>query len=392
MRILFLSPRYPYPPRRGDQVRAFHLASGLADHAEVTLLSFGEGPVPPGSKLEVRNIEPTLGGRIAGNLRNPSPSLPLQARMFAHSAMRKAVQEELAKKPDVVHVTLARMGTYMPAATPGLHRHLDLVDSLSINMRTRADASRGPARAVFSGEARLMARYEEKLVAGVDSASLVSAADRVAPGLADATVIPNGIDVEGVPFAPREEGRPPVLAFFGNLGYFHNAEPARYVASEVLPLCTRPRAGRNAQAGWGSPIRRCPEIGRAGGRRGSPRRSRHGRRAGAGHGCRPPHVHRIRAQEQGPRGLLVRAPRRREPDGHGRRRGRRCRERTSWQPRATQEFADAASSLLADAALRTSIADRRAPARRRALLLGDAGRAPPGALRPLAPSRRYSAS
>ena len=49
-------------------------------------------------------------------------------------------------------------------------------------------------------------------------------------------MIPNGIDVEGVPFAPREEGRPPVLAFFGNLGYFHNAEPARYVASEVLPL------------------------------------------------------------------------------------------------------------------------------------------------------------
>ena len=236
MRILFLSPRYPYPPRRGDQVRAFHLASGLADHAEVTLVSFGDGPVPPGSKLEVRNVEPTLGGRIAGNLRDPSPSLPLQARMFAHSAMRKAVQEELEKKPDVVHVTLARMGTYMPAATPGLHRHLDLVDSLSINMRTRADASRGPARAVFSGEARLMARYEEKLVADVDSASLVSAGDRVAPGLADATVIPNGIDVEGVPFAPREEGRPPVLAFFGNLGYFHNAEPARYVASEVLPL------------------------------------------------------------------------------------------------------------------------------------------------------------
>ena len=139
MRILFLSPRYPYPPRRGDQVRAFHLATGLADHAEVTLLSFGDGPVPPGSKLEVRNIEPTLRGRIAGNLRNPSPSLPLQARLFVHSAMLKAVQEELSKKPDVVHVTLARMGTYIPAATAGLHRHLDLVDALSINMGSRAE-------------------------------------------------------------------------------------------------------------------------------------------------------------------------------------------------------------------------------------------------------------
>ena len=159
----------------------------------------------------------------------------------------------MQRSPTSVHVTLARMGTYIPAATAGLHRHLDLVDALSINMGSRADASRGPARAVFSGEARLMARYEEKLVADVDSVSLVSASDREAPGLGDATVIPNGIDVEGVPFAPREEGRPPVLAFFGNLGYFHNAEPARYVASEVLPLRARARARRNARLAGARP-------------------------------------------------------------------------------------------------------------------------------------------
>ena len=134
--------------------------AGLCATRKSTLLTFGDSPAPPGSDLEVRCVSPTLGGRIAGNLRELNPTLPVQARLFAHSGMRSAVREELAKRPDVIHVTLARMGTYLPEPTPGLHRHLDLIDSLSINMRSRADASRGPSRAVFGAEARLMARYE----------------------------------------------------------------------------------------------------------------------------------------------------------------------------------------------------------------------------------------
>ncbi len=254
MRILFLSPRYPYPPRRGDQVRAYHLASGLSRRADVTLLSFGDGPAPPESSLELRSIEPRIGGRIAGNLREPNPALPLQARLFAHSAMRKAVAEELAKGPDVVHVSLARMGTYLPPPSAGLHRHLDLVDSLSLNMRTRADASRGPSRAVFGAEARLMARYEARLAAEADSVSLVSAADRRAPGLAGAAVIPNGIDTDGVPYSEREADRAPVLAFFGNLGYFHNTEPARFVAEDVLPLVRASVSGASLRLAGARPL------------------------------------------------------------------------------------------------------------------------------------------
>ena len=254
MRILFLSPRYPYPPRRGDQVRAYHLASGLSRRADVTLLSFGDGPAPPESSLELRSIEPRIGGRIAGNLREPNPALPLQARLFAHSAMRKAVAEELAKGPDVVHVSLARMGTYLPPPSAGLHRHLDLVDSLSLNMRTRADASRGPSRAVFGAEARLMARYEARLAAEADFVSLVSAADRRAPGLAGAAVIPNGIDTDGVPYSEREADRAPVLAFFGNLGYFHNTEPARFVAEDVLPLVRASVSGASLRLAGARPL------------------------------------------------------------------------------------------------------------------------------------------
>jgi glycosyltransferase involved in cell wall biosynthesis len=175
--------------------------------------------------------------RLAANLR-AAPRLPGQVRLFLDSGMTRAVGEEIAAwRPDVVHVTLARMAPYMPASGP-FHRHLDLVDSLALNMRTRAGAHRGPARLAFGAEARLMVAYEARAAAAADSCSVVSEADRRMPGLAAAAVIPNGVDLDAFAFEPAA-GREPVLAFFGNLGYFHNVEPARFLADEVLPLVRR---------------------------------------------------------------------------------------------------------------------------------------------------------
>jgi glycosyltransferase involved in cell wall biosynthesis len=237
VRILFLAPRYPMPALRGDQRRVLDLLRALRTKAEVTLLAFPsarEQPLPFDG-VRVRTIRPSLPGRLLANAARPDPRLPAQVRLFLDAAMAHACREELASRPDVVHVTLARMGPYLPRRGTW-HRHLDLVDSLALNMRTRAAASRGPQRVAFGIEARLMEDYEARLVAACESASLVAEADRLrARGLQSAEVIPNGVDLEAFPFeAPRE--RPDVLLFFGNLGYFHNIEPARRLATEVLPL------------------------------------------------------------------------------------------------------------------------------------------------------------
>jgi glycosyltransferase involved in cell wall biosynthesis len=240
VRILFLAPRYPAPALRGDQRRVLDLLRVLAEHAEITLLTFAaprEEPLPFAG-VRVRTIRPSAGGRVLANLAHPDPRLPLQVRLFLDRAMARACEEELARKPDVVHVTLSRMGPYLPPRGPW-HRHLDLIDALSVNMRTRADASRGVARAAFTAEAALIETYEAALVAQADSASLVAEADRAgARGLARVEVIPNGVDLETFSFASPAD-RPPVLLFFGNLGYFHALEPARRLATEVLPLVRR---------------------------------------------------------------------------------------------------------------------------------------------------------
>ena len=240
MRILFLAPRYPAPAWRGDQRRVLDLLRELRRHADITLLTFGaprEDPLPFDG-VRVRTIRPSLPGRLVANLARPDLRLPLQVRLYLDRAMARACAEELDRGTDVVHLTLARMGPYLPPPGPW-HRHLDLIDALSLNMKTRAAASPEPVRAAIAGEARLMEAYEAALVAAADSSSLVAEADRQgARGLASAVVIPNGVDLAAFPFEqPPERGN--VLLFFGNLGYFHAIEPARRLATEILPLVRR---------------------------------------------------------------------------------------------------------------------------------------------------------
>ena len=109
------------------------------------------------------------------------------------------------------------------------------MDSLSVNMATRARSSSAVVGLPFAAEARLLRRYEARVAAAADTYSLISAADRDAPGLEGAAVIQNSVDIEAFPFRDTAD-REPVMIFFGNLGYFHNIAPAVFVATEVLPL------------------------------------------------------------------------------------------------------------------------------------------------------------
>jgi glycosyltransferase involved in cell wall biosynthesis len=236
-RILFVAPRYPYPPWRGDQVRVFQLVRALSRRAQVRVIALGDGESLPVPGVSIRTVQTSLAGRAIANLR-ARPTLPAQVRLFLDGAMSRAVAEEADEwEPDVLHVTLSRMAPYIPA-TARFHRHLDLVDSLGLNMSTRAAAHRGLVRVAFSSEARQMRRYEARMAALVDTCSVVSEPDRDMPGLGGAAVIPNGVDPDALPYAPPGDG-PPVMIFFGNLGYFHNVEPARFLAQQVLPRVRR---------------------------------------------------------------------------------------------------------------------------------------------------------
>ena len=62
MRLLFLTPQFPYPPHKGTTLRNYYLVAGMAARYEVDLLTFVE------SEDEWRRATPlsTLCRRIDG--------------------------------------------------------------------------------------------------------------------------------------------------------------------------------------------------------------------------------------------------------------------------------------------------------------------------------------
>jgi sugar transferase (PEP-CTERM/EpsH1 system associated) len=269
VRILFLTGRFPYPPHRGDQLRAFHQLRVLGRTHRITLASFAGRPPSADEREEVARhcervvIVPLPAARMGLNLAwHGLSSLPLQAALYDAPAMTRALRALAADGPwDVAHLQLARMAPHL-AASPARARVVDLVDALSLGMERRAQRDRGPGRWLARLEARRLRKYERRVCAEADQAVVVSATDRDALGApSNVVVVPNGVDASLFPFGrgPRENG---LIVFTGNLGYFANADAVAWFATRVLPLVRRARPDARLEVVGARPPRRLRRLAR----------------------------------------------------------------------------------------------------------------------------------
>lgn len=248
LRILFLCARFPYPPFKGDQARAYHQIRLLADRHRITLLSFAEPAVTPQFVKKIRPLVDgmtliTLGRRnMAANLaRRLSIRMPAQTAMFTDSRMRRALQEHLrTTKFDLVHIQLARMASYLEKDRP-IPCLVDLIDAISVNMARRASFEPQPKRFLLREEGRRLKAYERSICDAYDAVTVVSQSDRIAIGdRPNLFINANGVDLNV--FRPRPEPRhSDQIVMTGNMGYFPNVDGLRWFASEILPEIQRRR-------------------------------------------------------------------------------------------------------------------------------------------------------
>ena len=246
LRILFVTSRFPHPPLKGDQHRAWHQIRTLGERHRVTLCYLARGAAADHDFLagSCARIVAVPFGRAAmalGLLRGLFAPLPFQASLYQTSAMRAALRALAAEPFDLVHVQLARMAPYLEEGVCPRPWVVDLVDALSLGMERRGSEEWGPLRLVARLEARRLRRYERQLGATADRTVVVSRRDREAigdvPGLC---IVPNAVDLAAFPFQAREREAATVV-FSGNMGYFPNVNAAVWFAREVLPRVRRHR-------------------------------------------------------------------------------------------------------------------------------------------------------
>jgi len=260
LKILLATSRYPWPPRRGDQIRAVQALDFLSAEHEVTLLTPEPGPGLPPPPAGVPWRYETYRQRRAPSLlpgfaRALARRLPLQSGLFYQADLGRRLRE-LAPAADLGILQLVRLATHLDDFGP-VPLLVDLIDSLSLSFSLRADVDRLLMRPPLRLEAHLLALWERRLVERAAAVILVSERDRQAlenrlpPELAAKVSVVRlavrerrALEIAALPPAerlllPGESG--PVLVMTGNLGYFVNADAIAWWLAEVWPALVRAR-------------------------------------------------------------------------------------------------------------------------------------------------------
>ncbi|MFH0778732.1 MAG: glycosyltransferase [Candidatus Eisenbacteria bacterium] len=246
MRILFLASRLPFPPNRGDRLRAFNVIRKLSsDGHEIHLASFISG------ERERENAVPLKAYCKSLHLVTQTPSaswancilaltgrVPLQIAYYKSRRMASEIRSVLrSSKIDLIFVHLFRMAGYV-ADEAQTYKVLDLTDVISREIERSLPHRRGLSRLIYSRELPRIREVERSLSASFDECWVVSDAEgealtRLNPS-AVVQVVPNGVDLEG--FRPLNARPSNIVTFVGHLGVPHNVDAVLHFYKEIFPL------------------------------------------------------------------------------------------------------------------------------------------------------------
>lgn len=266
MRILFLASRLPYPPDRGDRVRAFHLLAAMSEDHEVDLVSFAERAPSKDEKDSLhrycRRVEVVVLPRSASVLRAATGLFttgPLQVHYYRDRKFRSLVRTmSIAGNYDLVFSHLFRVYPYARLAD-GAYRLLDLTDVVSREVAESARYRGVPMRWVYRLESARIRRFEEAACRDADETWVISETEKELLGRSVVTrkvhVIPNGL-CAGLAASSSSEPEPGRLGFLGHLEVFHNVDGLAYFIKTVLPVirATIPEARLVIGGVGGSPV------------------------------------------------------------------------------------------------------------------------------------------
>lgn len=267
LRILYVLPMPPSPPRFGAQARMHGLMTGVARRHDVTAISlvedgFDAGECARAMRAYCREVTlvPNPGARGGAakrilQLRSLASPMSYERRRFSVPALQQALDRALRRERfDVVNVEFPHLAHYRlrqsPAGTPPPAVVLDAHEIAHDLSRQVARSADGWSRRLYGAlNWRKLRRDEMSAFRAADGICACSDADRrrllsELPA-ARVAVIPNAADVEH--YCPRACDPPPdgrTVVFFGLLSTLPNIDGVRFLVREIWPriVARRPQA------------------------------------------------------------------------------------------------------------------------------------------------------
>jgi polysaccharide biosynthesis protein PslH len=242
--ILFVTPRFPWPLTKGDQLRAFNQIKYLASKHRIILFAITDENIQREwleelSKycIHVEVFKLSMLNLATASFRRITSDLPVQSIYHYHtSALSRLKQLYGRTKPDKLIFQLIRTAPYA-AHFPKHKCIIDLMDCFSYHYLLRSRNTGFRSSWFYKMEYKRLKRYEETILSTYSLITVISKKDKeLLPGKTDhVSVVPNGVE------APRESLSDEKfdLIFLGNLSYQPNIAAAKFICNEILPLVKR---------------------------------------------------------------------------------------------------------------------------------------------------------
>jgi sugar transferase (PEP-CTERM/EpsH1 system associated) len=254
-RVLMLTHRLPYPPDRGDRIRAWFLVKTLSQHFDLSLACTSDEPVwLQHHQLLTKyaknvTIQPVTskGMKVRGIWSLATGGAVTPASFYRIGLYESMLQWHMQQPFDAVLTFCTGMIHYTRQLTRYCRAHglqkpahvLDLVDVDSIKWRSYAKSTMPPMKWVYAAEARRLARIEGGKYDAIDAVTVISDAEAKAyrqqvPSELPLHVVGNGVNVEY--FVPQPDCPKPTMCFVGVLNYKPNADGIEWFVRNVMPL------------------------------------------------------------------------------------------------------------------------------------------------------------
>ncbi len=250
--ILFLAHRVPFPPNRGDKIRAHHLLRRLTQLGDVHVGCFSENEEDRRAISEIEAIAKSScvvdrsKPLVLAGVEAVLSSKPVSLTAFHSPRLASWIEQAVAAYPiDAIVIFSGQMGQYVPADFAG-RVIVDLCDVDSAKFE--GYAADGERVWLNAREARLLSLEEERLGQRADVTILISENEAelyrsrlVDPNRANVVVIGNGIDA--VFFDPDAVAAhsqltaesAPQFVFTGQMDYRPNEQAALWVIDHLMP-------------------------------------------------------------------------------------------------------------------------------------------------------------
>jgi len=245
-----LTQRAPFPPDRGDRIRAYNLLKQLSQHWDISLACLNDEQVSEVQRVELDRlcfqvaIEQNAGvARWLRALRSAVGGRSLTEGLFQSGSLASTITDWTAKtKFDAALVYCSSMMQYVeiPACSK-LPVVADLVDVDSEKWLQHADrACRSWRQWVYRFEAKRVRCLEKEIAQRAQAITLISddEAELFETEVSQATPVlgvGNGVDSDSFCPVATKRDRPIELLFVGVLDYYPNVEGISWFIQEVLP-------------------------------------------------------------------------------------------------------------------------------------------------------------